>query len=324
MQATAVRSTNKAIKKERTKLSPNKFINELTSKRKSFPTFTFLKKNSNLNKIYLLILIPVFISCNNNSNPDFDNSLPVPTSNNLPAPQPLTFTVENIYPHDAHAFTQGLEFHNGKLYEGTGEPKESRLRIVDIKTGKTEQEYLIPDPEIFGEGITVFKNKIYQLTWQNHKIFVYNFNDITHPISTYNWSVEGWGITNDGNNLIISDGSSKLYYVLPDEAKKEMKTIKVLSIADNRGELDSLNELEYIKGYVYANRWYTNEIIKIDTSNGHAVGIMNLTGLLKQYDPTAPTDDNAVLNGIAYDSTTNNLYITGKNWPKMFEIKLNN
>ncbi len=270
-----------------------------------------------------MLLLSIVLSCNNNSTPDYDPSLTVSKPNNLPAPQPITFSVENVYPHDSHAFTQGLEFHKGKLYEGTGEPKESRLRIVDIKTGKPEKEYLIADPKIFGEGITIFKNKIYQLTWQNHKIFVYNMNDIMHPINTYNWSVEGWGITHDDNNLIISDGSSKLYFVQPDDAKKEMKAIKVISVADNRGELDSLNELEYINGYVYANRWYTNEILKIDTANGHATGIMNFTGLLKQYDPNTPVGDEAVLNGIAYDSATNKLYITGKNWPKMFEIKLN-
>ena len=252
-----------------------------------------------------------------------DPSLPVAQPNNIPAPQPIIFTVDSVYPHDAKAFTQGLQFHNGKLYEGTGEPRESTLRIVDIKTGKPEKEYLIPDPTIFGEGITIFKNKIYQLTWQNHKIFVYNLNDIMHPIATYNWSLQGWGITNDGNNLIISDGSSKLYYVLPDEKTKEMKTIKILTVADNTGELDSLNELEYINGYVFANRWYNNHIYKIDTSNGHAVGIMDLTGLLHQYDPNDEVGDEAVLNGIAYDSSTKKLYITGKDWPKMFEIKLN-
>ena len=266
-------------------------------------------------------MLPICISCNNNSTPDIDNTLPVP--NNLPAPQPITFSVENVYPHDAQAFTQGLEFHNGKLYEGTGEPKESRLRIVDITTGKPEKEYLIPDPKIFGEGITIFKNKIYQLTWQNHKIFEYNLNDIMHPINTYNWSVEGWGITHDDNALIISDGSSKLYFVRPDEVKKEMKTVKVITVADNRGELDSLNELEYINGFVFANRWYNDNIIKIDTGNGHAVGVMNLAGLLKQYDPATTVGDEAVLNGIAYDSATKKMYITGKRWPKLFEIKLN-
>ncbi|MEO6219343.1 MAG: glutaminyl-peptide cyclotransferase [Ginsengibacter sp.] len=276
-----------------------------------------------MKKVFSALLFYMLFSCTNNSTPEYDPSLPELKQNNLPVPQPITFSVENVYPHDPNAFTQGLEFHNGKLYESTGEPKESRLRIVDIKTGKPEKEYLIQDPTIFGEGITVFKNKVYQLTWQNHKIFVYNINDIMHPVNTYNWSIEGWGITNDGHNLIISDGSSKLYYVQPDEAKKEMKTIKVISVADNRGELDSLNELEYINGYVFANRWYTNEIVKIDTANGHAVGIMNFTGLLKQYNSGATINDDAVLNGIAYDSTTKNFFITGKNWPKMFEIKLN-
>lgn len=277
-----------------------------------------------LNKFLIPAAIIVLFSCNNNSTPDYDPSLPVPQSNNLPAPQPITFTVEAVYPHDSKAFTQGLQFYNGKLYEGTGEPRQSTLRIVDIKTGKPEKEYLIPDTNIFGEGITIFKNKIYQLTWQNHKIFVYNLNDIMHPVATYNWSAEGWGITNDGNNLIISDGSSKLYYVQPDEANKEMRTIKILTVADNRGELDSLNELEFINGYIFANRWYNNHIIKIDTANGHAVGVMDLTGLLQQYDPNDQIDEGAVLNGIAYDSATKKLYITGKDWPRMFEMKLNN
>ncbi|MEP6927137.1 MAG: glutaminyl-peptide cyclotransferase [Ginsengibacter sp.] len=276
-----------------------------------------------INKLLTCAVFIVLFSCNNNSTPDIDTSLPVSQPNNLPPPQPITFTVEAVYPHDAQAFTQGLQFYNGKLYEGTGDFKQSTLRIVDIKTGKPEKEYLIPDPNIFGEGITIFKNKIYQLTWQNHKIFQYNVNDIMHPVATYNWSAEGWGITNDGNNLIISDGSSKLYYVQPDETKKEMKTIKILTVADNNGELDSLNELEYINGYVYANRWYNNHIIKIDTSNGHAVGIMDLTGLFSQYDPNAQLNEKAVLNGIAYDSATKKLYITGKDWPKMFEMKLN-
>ncbi|MEO7961668.1 MAG: glutaminyl-peptide cyclotransferase [Ginsengibacter sp.] len=276
-----------------------------------------------MHKLLPAILLMAILGCNGNS-PEYDPTLPNVTPVSLPAPQPITYSIEEVYPHDPGAFTQGLEYHRGKLYESTGEPKESRLRIVDLKTGSTENEYLIPDPVIFGEGITIFKSKIYQLTWQNHKIFVYNETDIKHPVSTFNWSVEGWGITNDGNNLIISDGSSRLYYVTPDEEKKEMKTVKVLTVADNRGALDSLNELEYINGYVYANRWYTNEIVKIDTSNGHVKGIMNFTGLLKQYAPGIVVQDGAVLNGIAYDSTSNNMYITGKYWPKLFAIRMNN
>ena len=276
-----------------------------------------------INKLRVFALFVLLFSCHNTSTPDIDTSIPETQPNNIPAPQPITFTVDSVYPHDPKAFTQGLQFYKGRLYEGTGEFNQSTLRIVDIKTGKPEKEYLIPDPTVFGEGITIFKNKIYQLTWQSHKIFVYNLNDITHPITTYNWSLEGWGLTNDGNNLIISDGSSKLYYVLPDEARKEMKSIKVLTVADNTGELDSLNELEYINGYVFANRWYTDHIYKIDTSNGHVTGIIDLTGLLHQYDPNFQIPDSAVLNGIAYDSTTKKLYITGKDWPKMFEMRLN-
>ena len=278
-----------------------------------------------IKKLPVFAFIVLLFSCHSNtSTPNEDPNLPVAQSNNIPAPQPITFTVDSVYPHDPKAFTQGLQFYKGRLYEGTGEFNQSTLRIVDIKTGRPEKEYLIPDPTVFGEGITIFKNKIYQLTWQSHKIFVYNLNDIMHPIATYNWSLEGWGLTNDGNNFIISDGSSKLYYVQPDETSKEMKTMKILTVADNTGELDSLNELEYINGYVFANRWYNDHIYKIDTSNGHVIGIIDLAGLLHQYDPNFQIPDSAVLNGIAYDSTTQKLYITGKDWPKMFEMRLNN
>lgn len=259
------------------------------------------------------------ISCNNSSSPNYDNSLP---TNNIPPPAQIMFKVDAMYPHDPGAFTQGLEFYNGKLYESTGEPGQSRLRITDIKTGQVQQNYLIPDSSVFGEGITIFKNKIYQLTWQSNKIFVYNLDDIMHPISTLKWDREGWGATHDDKNIIISDGTSHLYFVQPDEKNKDMKINKVLTVADNMGEVDSLNELELINGYVFANRWLTNEIVKIDTANGHVIGKMNLTGLLKQYDPSAQVNGDAVLNGIAYDSTTKRLFITGKDWPKLFEMQL--
>ncbi|MEJ7675351.1 MAG: glutaminyl-peptide cyclotransferase [Chitinophagaceae bacterium] len=183
---------------------------------------------------------------------------------------------------------------------------------------------MIPDSTIFGEGITIFKNKIYQLTWESNKIFVYDIGNISKPIKTLNWPYQGWGITNDGNSLIISDGSNKLYYVLPDEEKNNMKQLKIISVADNTGTLDMINELEYIDGYVYANRWQTDDILKIDTSNGHVSGKMDLKGILAQYAAKDINLGSEVLNGIAYDSATKKLYITGKRWPKMFEIKLNN
>lgn len=261
-------------------------------------------------------------SCNNSSSPSYDNSLPAPKVNNIPPPPAIMYKVDAVYPHDPKAYTQGLEFYKGKLYEGTGEWGTSNLRIVDIKTGQIEKNYLIPDTSIFGEGITIFKNKIYQLTWQNHKIFVYNLNDISRPITTLTWNRQGWGATNDGTNIIISDGSSHLYFVQPDENKKEMKINKILTVADNNGEVDSLNELELINGYIFANRWLTNDIMKIDTANGYVVGKMDLTGLLQQYDAGVQVSSDAVLNGIAYDSTTKKLYITGKDWPKLFEMQL--
>ena len=227
-----------------------------------------------------------------------------------------------VYPHDSNAFTQGLEYHNGNLYEGTGEYNRSNLRIVNIKTGKVEKNYLIPDKSVFGEGITIFKNKIYQLTWQSHKVYVYNMDDFSHPLDSLKWSREGWGATNDDKNIIISDGSSHLFFVQPDEKKKELKINKILTVADNKGEVDSLNELELINGSVYANRWLTNEIVKIDTATGYVTGKMNLTGLLQQFDPGVQIEDGAVLNGIAYDSTEKKIYITGKDWPRLFEMQL--
>lgn len=274
-------------------------------------------------RLSLLALLLGIFSCNSSSSPDYDASLPMPAVNNISAAAPIMFKIEGVYPHDPNAFTQGLEFYNGKLYEGTGEWGKSNLRVVDIKTGKIEKNYLIPDSSVFGEGITILKDKIYQLTWQNHKIFVYKLNDISHPVDTIKWNRDGWGATNDGTHIIISDGTSKLYFVQPDEHKKEMKIDRILTIADNRGEVDSLNELELINGYVYANRWLTNDIIKIDTATGYVVGKMNLEGLLKQYDPDAKISEGAVLNGIAYDSATKKIFITGKDWPRIFEIKLN-
>lgn len=270
----------------------------------------------------LLFLFLFLISCNGSENANYDSSLPKPGTYNIAAPVNIMFSIDEVYPHDPTAFTQGLEYFNGKIYEGTGELGKSRLRIVDLKSGVSEKDYTMVDKTIFGEGITILNNKIYQLTWQNHKLFVYNIQDITRPLDTLNWSREGWGITNDGTQLIISDGTSKLYFVQPAKNKSELKINKIITVINNRGEVDSLNELELIDGYIYANIWLTDKIVKIDTANGHIVGVLNLKGLLQQYAPGAKLTEGAVLNGIAYDSTTKRLFITGKNWPKLFEITL--
>lgn len=279
-----------------------------------------------MRRSWLLSLLAISLfscSCNNNnSSGDYDNSLPLPKKSNVPPPAAVIFKVLNVYPHDPSSFTQGLEYYKGKLYEGTGELNQSKLRIVDIKTGVAEKSHTITDPAIFGEGISILDGKIYQLTWQNHKVFEYGLNDITTPIRTYTWSREGWGVTNNGKELIISDGSAQLFFVTPDPTTGQMKINKIISVTDNRGLVDSLNELELINGYVYANRWLTNEIVKIDTSNGYVTGIMDLSGIMQQYAPGVSLSDGAVLNGIAYDSSTNKLFVTGKDWPRLFEIEL--
>lgn len=271
-----------------------------------------------MKRIFTIVMVAVMAGCNGNT-----NTTDTDKGNNIAAPQPITFSIDAVYPHDSAAFTQGLQFYNGKLYEGTGQFKESSLRITDPKTGRIEKKYLITDSTIFGEGITIFKNRIYQLTWENNKVFVYDLKDITKPIKSFHWPNKGWGITNDGKSLIISDGSDKIYYVIPDDSANTLKQLKIITVADNTGSLDNINELEFIDGYIYANRWQTDDILKIDTTNGHVVGKMNLIGLLAQYASKEMNQSTNVLNGIAYDSTTKKLYITGKYWPKMFEIRLN-
>ncbi len=283
----------------------------------------FVPKIKKMLRGWTIILIAIFLSsCNGcSSSPDHDSSLPMPI--NVPAPEPIIFKVTNVYPHDPMSFTQGLEYHDGKLYEGTGEFKRSKLMVVNIKTGVAEKTHTIPDPTIFGEGITILNNKIFQLTWQNNKIFEYNINDITRPIKTYPWPHEGWGVTNNGHELIISDGiTPNLYFVTPDENSGQMIINKTLTVRDNIGPVQNLNELELINGSVYANQWLTNNILVIDTTTGHVTGILNFTGIMKQYDPEAVLQDGSVLNGIAYDSASGRLFITGKDWPKLFEIEL--
>ncbi|MCO6498309.1 MAG: glutaminyl-peptide cyclotransferase [Chitinophagaceae bacterium] len=268
------------------------------------------------------ILLIFLFSCNGDPSNDYDPSLPIPKTETIPAPTPIPFKVTGIYPHDPTSFTQGLEFFDGILYEGTGELKKSKLRVVDIKSGKPLKSHTIEDPTIFGEGITILNNRIFQLTWQNKKIFEYTLNDITKPIRTYNWNHEGWGATNNGKELIISDGTSNIYFVTPDENGSKMNINKIISVRDNKGPVDRLNELELIDGALYANRWLTDDILRIDTANGHVTGIMNLRGLMKQYAPEAFLGESAVLNGIAYDSAGKKVYITGKDWPKLFEMEL--
>lgn len=238
-----------------------------------------------------------------------------------PIPVPVIgYNIIAEYPHDTSAYTQGLEFHSGKLYEGTGDYETSSIRITDYKTGKVEKKHMMGTNSIFGEGITIFKNKIYQLTWESNIVYVYDVNNIDKPVQTFKWPYQGWGITHDSSSLIISDGTSNLFFVNPDDFRLK-STIRVSTDA---GPVDQLNELEYVDGFVYANVYYKDIIVKIDPESGHIVGQMNLPGLKEKYFPNQVIPNRTdVLNGIAYDQTKKTFFITGKRWPKMFELRLN-
>lgn len=268
----------------------------------------------------LIVIIAALISACNN---DDKKAAVEPTglSSGIPAPAAVQYTVVNIYPHDTSAFTQGLIYYNNSLYEGTGQKKESTIRLVDLKTGKIEKKIDI-SPDLFGEGITILNDTIYQLTWQDHVVLVYTLKDMK-LIKKFNWANEGWGITHDNTNLIISDGTDKLYYVRP----SDFKLIKIVSVSNNLGPVNNLNELEYIDGFVYANQWESDYILKIDPNSGYVVGVLDFNNALKRlaninYDKEA-RENGAVLNGIAWDSAGGRIFVTGKRWPKLLEIKLN-
>ena len=267
--------------------------------------------------ITLVSTIFFSVSCNNNGTDkpgDRDDSVAAMATKNI------TYNITAQYPHDTSAFTEGLQVYNGKLVEGTGMEKESSLRIVDIKSGKVEKKHIYTDPKIFGEGIQVFKGKIYQLTWKNHVVYVYDVKNIETPVKTLKWPYQGWGMTNNGTDLIISDGSANLYFVNPEDFKVK----STIAVTDNSGPLDSINELEYIDGSVYANVYTKDVIVKIDPSSGHVTGRMELAGLPEKYFPSQVIPQRTdVLNGIAYDSASKKIYVTGKRWPKLFEIILN-
>jgi len=270
---------------------------------------------------YLLFAVVILLAACNGNEPKTEETTETGTpANGLAAPKNISINIIGIYPHDTSAYTQGLEIYKGKLYEGTGDFETSSLRITDIKTGNVEHKHMMGSNKIFGEGITIFKDKIYQLTWQSHIVYVYDINNLDKPIKTFTWPYEGWGITHNATDLIISDGSSNLYFVNPDDFR--IRT--TVQVTDNAGPVESINELELIDGFVYANVYTQDIIVKIDPANGHVVGKIDLPGLKQQYfyNQIGPRTD--YLNGIAYDSTSKKIYITGKRWPKMFEATINN
>lgn len=229
------------------------------------------------------------------------------------------YKVLNSFPHDRSSFTQGLEFHNNNLFEGTGQRGASVLRKVNLQTGEVIQEQSLA-AKYFGEGITVFNNKIYQLTWQGELGFIYDLNTFK-TINTFSFkeSKEGWGLTHNNTSLIKSDGTEKIWFLNPETGAEE----SYIEAYTNSRRVDNLNELEYINGKIYANIWTKNAIAIINPNNGAVEGIVNMKGLFNKLDnKTIESSGDKVLNGIAYNSLTNKLYVTGKNWDKIFEIEI--
>jgi glutamine cyclotransferase len=224
-----------------------------------------------------------------------------------------TYEVVNSWPHDPKAFTQGLVFHDKYLYESTGHHGTSSLRRVELKSGKVKKKIDVPE-EYFAEGITLFEDKIFQLTWQSNKCFVYDLKDFELR-SEFHHTGEGWGLTNDGKSLIMSDGSNQLRFLEPNT----FLPVRAISVFDNGQPLTQLNELEYIKGEIYANIWKSDRIVRIDPASGKITGWIDLSGL-RPADVENDTDN--VLNGIAYDEQEDRLFVTGKRWTKLFEIRL--
>ena len=224
-----------------------------------------------------------------------------------------TYKIVNTYPHDRKAFTQGLVFSGGALYEGTGLYGASTLRKVALDTGEVLQVRRLPE-QLFGEGIAIWRDRIVQLTWRERTGLVYDKNSF-ELLEQFPYSTEGWGITHDGNRLVMSDGTSRLYFLHPDSFQE----IGRIEVHDNDRPVTRLNELEYIRGEIYANVWLTNRIARISPNTGKVIGWIELDGLLSQQELREPVD---VLNGIAYDAENDRLFVTGKLWPKVFEIKL--
>lgn len=234
---------------------------------------------------------------------------------NISKTTPVTYSyhVTKTYPHDPRAFTQGLAFENGFLYEGTGLYGKSSLRKIVLETGAVVQRFNLP-PRLFGEGITIIRDKLIQLTWRSHVGFIYS-RDSFKLIRIFQYSTEGWGITYDGKQLIMSDGSEHLYFINPETYEISGK----VRVYDDKGFITKLNELEYIKGLIYANVWQSSRIAIIDPLTGQVNGWIELQELVRI---AGGNNTTKTLNGIAYDEKSDRLFITGKLWPDIYEIRI--
>ena len=224
------------------------------------------------------------------------------------------YEIVNTYPHDSGAFTQGLVYHQGQLYESTGLNGQSSLRRVELETGRVLRKVDVPS-QYFGEGLVLFDNKFIQLTWINGVAFQYDFNSFEQT-GSFRYAGEGWGITHDGQQLIMSDGTADIRFLNPSNFQEKRR----VTVTDRGRPINRLNELEYIKGEIWANVWYTDRIARIQPATGNVIGWIDLSGLLKPEDTNGVHAD--VLNGIAYDAERDRIFVTGKQWPKLFEIRV--
>jgi glutamine cyclotransferase len=262
--------------------------------------------------LFLIIAGCFFCSCNSGEGEEEEMVSAGPVT---PA---IKYKEIDYFLHDTSLFTEGLLVHDGQLYESTGSPDANRRSLIgvnDLKTGNFIQKVALANKEYFGEGIVFFKDKLYQLTYKNHIGFIYDAKTFKQT-GQFAISKEGWGLTTDGTNIIMSDGTDTLSFLQPGD----LQLVKKLPVTENGARRDSLNELEYIKGYIYANIWVTNQIVKINPVDGKVVGKLDLSSLA--FKATMSKPDGDVLNGIAYDSTTDMVYITGKLWPHVYQIQL--
>jgi glutaminyl-peptide cyclotransferase len=255
------------------------------------------------------------ISCSRTDGVTGDNYDEILVTSDI-KPAQYSYEVVAVFPHNTQHFTQGLEFHENMLYEGTGQEGASAIYRINLKTGSVEKQLKLEN-QYFGEGITILNNKIFQLTYKHQLGFVYDLNTF-ETIKTFKYkSKEGWGLTNDGQNLIMSDGTENIFFINPDTFGE----VKRIQVTNDHNVVNNVNELELIKGEIWANIWMTDTILIIDPKTGKVTGEINLSGLSGTIlqNQREPVD---VLNGIAWNPVTDKIYVTGKWWPKLYEIKL--
>lgn len=267
---------------------------------------------TNLHRLGIIsILCAILFGCSEKTESVQDNPDTKPVQH--PPVQQLSYTLVRRLAHDNNAFTQGLEVYKGAFLESTGQYGSSSIRKVDIATGKVLKKLAI-DNALFGEGITQLNNSVYMLTWLNQQGLIFDASSFRQT-GTFRYSGEGWGITNDGKNLYMSNGTSVITVLDP----TTWTIIRTLPVTLDGMAVSQLNELEWINGEIWANVWQSDRVVRISPTTGFVTGVLDLTGLLPQNERTPSTD---VLNGLAWSSTSNTLFVTGKNWPAVFELSI--